>query len=133
MSKKKILIGDIHNLSDFPSEYAKELDAPITPAELISMLERWECVASDALALARNMTADDFSEFIVGLRQERNGEFGGEVWAGKYNTITMPIVLFFVAMATSEFAAPWGLTFQRMRDAGRIEIKDGIAWPKRGK
>lgn len=107
-------------LSEQPLDYVRELDACDTLPDLVGMLERWQAVAKDALAVARTMTDADFSEWRAGLASERRGEFAGEAFAIKFGAVLLPRTLIEVASAAVKFGVPWGCAYIRLKEEGQL-------------
>lgn len=120
-------IEKIGFLSDPSKAYTDDLTKAKSLTELQVVGKKWESVASDALMRIREMSQEDFETFRHGLARERRGHFAGEEFSERFANIMMPDILFAASMKAIEFKAPWGLCYIRMRDAGQIYEKNGIA------
>lgn len=117
----------INYLSECDRDYSRGLVAAKTLEELQTHVEIYRRVADDAWQVVSQMSGEDFAEFMKGSRSERKGKFAGEAFAEKYSDVLMPKVLFMVSMTANHFKAPWGCTFIRMKEVGRITEAHGIA------
>jgi hypothetical protein len=120
-------LNKIGHTTEPAEQYAKELGVAGSLSALVAFGARWRTVASDAEQVIAGMTEADFAEFRKGLAKERRGHFAGDGFMTRYGNIPMPDVLFAAAGTAARFNAPWGLAYIRMRDAGQIVERDGIA------
>lgn len=113
---------------DDPSEtYNSALNECRVPAELVGLTKRYSRLFPDAYEQAKNISNEEFLQFRKGLRSERAGKFAGEAFMHRFGAILMPAIMLQVAMVAEQFGAPWGLAFCRLKEIGKIEIKNKIA------
>ena len=113
---------DIDNFTEDPApQYAKDISHCKSVDELLEKLRmEWSELAADAIKIVESMSADDFIYFRKGLRKERKGELAGEDFNDRYADILIPMKMFKVSLAVSQFNAPWGLCFLRLKETGQL-------------
>ena len=116
---------EITYISDPVPSYTAAITAAKNRDELQDAIAPFSLVAADAREMAGGKYS--FDEFRKGLRKERRGRFAGEDWAEKFAAIIMPEIMFRVSAVAQKFNAPWGVTYIRLKDAGRIIETDGQA------
>lgn len=115
-------------VSECDRDYAKELKSIQTFDDLKLFVTKWRLVANDAYKAIHN---HDFNweEFREGRTKENRGEYAGDSWAKKYGAILMPEILLRVAVYAQHFVTPWGVTYIRLREFGKIvETKTHAKW-----
>ena len=112
---------------EVPEEYGKALDKAKSLDELRSVVRRYAEVAYDAMLAVDEWTTDDFDDWRHALSKERKGKFMGDKFAERFSCVLMPEAMFKVAIVASEFHVPWGLAYHRLKDAGKLTIKNEIA------
>ncbi len=105
---------------DVAGRFAADLTAADTLKKLKTVMKEWAWCASDAEIIVREMTAQDFEAFRVGLDKERKGEFSGEEWATSYAPILMPAKMMLTSMTAMQFHAPWGTAWKQLRRYGKV-------------
>jgi hypothetical protein len=110
--------------SDQASDYNEALPKCKSLAELTRLLESYHTIFPDALQAApRN--ADQFEDFMAGLRKERRGKFAGAEFMQRFGAVLLPELMIHVGMVAQHFHAPWGCAFLRLKDFKRIQFDDG--------
>lgn len=112
---------------EIPEEYARAIDQATTRKDLLSVVMRYGEVAADAVDLVQRMHDEDFEDWRHALKKERKGRFMGEEAFARFGAIILPEVMFKVATVASDYQVPWGLAYHRLKDVGRLTIKDDVA------
>jgi hypothetical protein len=107
-------------ISEHPREWASAVDQCDTLTALLALCEDWKELVPDALRVVQSMTQHDFAEFREGLAKERRRHFAGEVFAHKYSDITMPAIMFKIAMFAGDYKVPWGTAYLRLKETGLL-------------
>lgn len=121
-------LEDISYLSEPVEDYIKAIDAAKNKSELLKAIEPYELIAWDALDKVKRFSDAEFAEYKKWRSLEKKGIFAGEKLALKFCMIPMPENMFRVSVVGVEFGAPWGCAFIRLKEVGKIEIKDGRAY-----
>lgn len=115
-------------LSECDKDYAAGLKNAQTFDGLRDFVKRWRLLANDAYKSVMSAKFD-WDEFARGRKMENRDEYAGDDWAKKYGAILMPEILMRVTITAMEFGAPWGVTYIRLREFGRIvETKTHATW-----
>ena len=117
----------IDYISETTADYNKMLDEADTLEKLVKGVTDFKLIANDALKKVSTMDQAAFEDFRGGLAMERKRKFAGEEWNDKYGEIIIPSVIMAVAVVAHQFMVPWGCAYIRMRDAGKLVEKDGVA------
>ncbi|GEM_PF-2770337 len=112
----------INNLSECDTDYAKGLQAASTLDLLTKHVDEFYPVAWDAFDIVFNFGKAEFKKFRKSLESENKGVYSGDETAA---IIMMPEILFKVSIVAEEFKAPWGMTFLRLREVGKITEEKG--------
>jgi len=113
-------MSPITYISEQPREWANCVDRCQTLTSLLALCEDWKELAPDALRVVRLMRRNDFIEFRKGLVKERKGFFAGERFAEKYSDITMPSIMFKVAIFAGDYKVPWGCMYLRLKETDKL-------------
>jgi hypothetical protein len=114
-------------LSEPESDYTSRLTAATNLRALREVVSEYRLIADDAFQQVKPMNGYDFDRFRRGLLSERRGKFAGMAGMNRFGAIPMPEIMMRVHMIADQFKVPWGLAYIRLRDAGRIVEKDGVA------
>lgn len=118
----------VQYLSECDKDYAAGLKAAQTFDDLRDFVKRWRLLANDAYNSVNNKKFD-WEEFVAGRKMENRDEYAGDKWAKKYGAILMPEILMRVSIYAMQFGAPWGVTYIRLREFGRVvETKTHAVW-----
>lgn len=107
-------------MSDQPGDYVKALSRARSVDALRAVTAAYAEIAPDADEIAKRMTAKDFKRFRAGMKLEREGAFAGEEFAVEFGAVLMPEIMFKVGMVASQFGAPWGCAYIRMKESGQL-------------
>lgn len=117
-------------LTDVPATYTKAIDGAKNWDELIDAIGPYKLVANDAIQCAIHEAIGgtaSWIEFSAGLHRERKKRFAGEEWMHRFADILMPAVMFHVSGIAAHFFVPWGLAYLRMKEAGKLKERNGVA------
>ena len=117
----------ISYLAEPVEDYRKGIDRTKSLAELLDFLSTWELLAWDALDAARQMTPKDFLEMKKAIKTERSGVYMGDENAKRFMVFVLPEVLFMISTIAETYGTPWGLAYRRMKDGGKLTVKNGRA------
>ena len=114
-------------LTDDPApEYARSLWGAKNLLALRAVLAEYKAIAQDAFKAIPKSEAE-FAEWRRGLALEHKGTFAGEAWAKRWGMVLIPAIMLEASMVAEQFHVPWGCAFIRMRNLGRIKVKNGMA------
>jgi len=117
----------VSHVSEIPEDYQKALDEARTLPQLRRVVQEYREVAVDAVDAVNQMDDDAFVVWRGALAKERRGVFMGEALIDRFGPILMPAVMLQVAAVADRFKVPWGLAYIRLREAGRVTVKNGVA------
>jgi hypothetical protein len=117
----------VSHVDEIPTDYAKALDAAKTLDDLRTAVKLYGEVAIDAVEAVERMMEDDFEDWRHALAGERKGIFMGEDRMEKFGDILMPGTMMKISIFASQFHVPWGLAYNRLKQVGKLKIKDGVA------
>lgn len=121
-------LSEITNYSEPIADWNALLDAGDTLAKLQATCVEWDCLCADAVWIIRAFSQAEFEDWRKALYLERHGRFMGMERAERgFAVILMPQILFQVGIVASQFHAPWGVAYFRLREFGRIKEVDGVA------
>lgn len=103
-------------LAEHDTDYAKALTVCDSLADLKALVTRYQELVVDAVPVVAAMTEADFQAFRKGLKSERRGKFAGEEWAERFGAVLMPLPMMTITQVAAQFQAPFGVTWQRLRD-----------------
>ena len=128
MLRRMMMTIKIGYLSECDRDYAADLKKAQTFDDLTTFVKRWRMLANDAYKSVMSKSFD-WDEFVKGRAMENRDEYAGDVWAEKYSAILMPELMMRVSIYAQNFGAPWGVTYIRLREFGRIvEGKTFAKW-----
>ena len=102
--------------ADQDAEYAASLTTCDSADDVRALLIAYRPLVLDALLVAAKMTAEDFRVFRIGLKQERRGKYAGDEWMHRFGAILMPQPMMTVTQIAQQYKAPFGVTYQRLKD-----------------
>jgi hypothetical protein len=105
--------------------YRKGLDDATSLAELKAHVHAWKALFPDAWKAVGKLTEADFPAFPTAMKRERRKLYMGDEAAERFSAIILPEVLMATLLVADEFSVPWGCAFIRLREAGKIAIRDG--------
>lgn len=121
----------VSNVDEIPLTYAKALENARTLDHLRTAVRLYGEVAIDAVAVVDQFDADDFVKWRGALQMERRGKFCGEKYpeadVRKFLPILMPELMFKITMVAEQFKVPWGLAYNRLKEVGRLKVRNGVA------
>ncbi len=98
------------------SDYAANLTIADTLDRLRELVENYKRLAKDAIPVVAGMTADDFSAFRDGLKEERRGRFAGDAWCERFGAVLMPQPMMNVSIVADQFKVPFGVAWIRCQE-----------------
>lgn len=96
--------------------YTRKLTDCASLDELRALVSDFADLAVDAVPIVTKMTADDFTEFRRGLRQERKGRFAGVPWMERFGAILLPMPMIRISELAERFGAPFHITARRLKE-----------------
>lgn len=117
----------VSQFDELPQQYSKALTDATTLPKLRETVRLYGEVAFDAVQVVESMSDGDFIDWRAALQKERKGIFMGEDAAARFMPVLLPEVMFRISEVAHRFKVPWGLAYCRLKDVGRLKIKDGIA------
>lgn len=121
------LMNPITYYSDQAKDYIDAIVKCQTLNELLVVLDDYKSIFYDAFEAAPK-NDEEFNEFITGLKKERRGKFAGNKFMGRYGCVLLPTLAMRVAIVSMNCSAPWGCAFIRLKEMGKIQYRDGIAY-----
>jgi hypothetical protein len=117
----------VNHCAEVYEDFRKCLDDARTLLVLQAAAERYRAIFPDAHKVAAGMDDAAFLEWRSGLSKQRRKQFAGEAWIERFGPLVMPGVALHTAMIASELCVPFGLAFNRLKEVGKIVIRDGVA------
>lgn len=112
-------------MSEMPSDYCKAIRKAKTADELRAQIAKFADFVPDAVAQAASITWEDWQRGFI-LSQVDSWEAAEEAHA-LVGDIMMPALFIQISVIADQFKAPFGVTFNRCLDAGKIaRASDGI-------
>jgi hypothetical protein len=123
----KITVESIGYVSTLVEPYAQQAKNVKTLAALKALVNDWELLAGDALDRVSVMTEKDFVAYEAASKKEKKGKFAGLKAAQQFGMIWMPETLVKISMVAHQYTVPDGCAFIRLKEFGRLTIKDNRA------
>lgn len=117
---------DITYITEPVRPYAEAIGAAKSLEELKAAIEPYKMIASDAI---ESLPSNDveFKSWLAGLKKTRQGKYAGDKFTLRYGCLLMPKLMIMVCLTSPRFCEPWGASFIRYRDMGRIVMDGGVA------
>lgn len=117
----------VSHFDEIPEQYREALDKATTLPKLLAAVKLYGEVAIDAVQIVEKMTAADFYDWQAALKKERRGTFMGEADMERFGPLLMPETMVKVSIVADQFKVPWGLAYNRLREVGRLVVKNDVA------
>ena len=125
--RKPLTVDDIGYLFEPEEDYRTDLKACRSLEELRTALQKWELIAGDALDATNAMTEEDYPDYQQATEKEEKGVFAGQKNFDRFSNIWMPATMLKARIVAMRFGVPWGTTFIRSMEVGKISIDNGRA------
>jgi hypothetical protein len=97
-------------------DYSTKLNFCTNVQQLKELVEKYKWCARDAWTKVQTMQEKDWTEFKIGLQEERRKRFAGEVWMDKYGDILLPLPMMLITGIKAQFNVSFGLIVSRLLD-----------------